>query len=123
MAEYILVDIAQQRSKLNHVTMWRMTFYSIDDGTVWEMTVDPTYKNFKRSGWDHVVESDIPYGVYGNLKRTDRISQSKLPVVSADSKAEVIYRCVDQNEALKLMEADISQRNKKTTYGDLFNAS
>lgn len=104
--EYILIDLVQQPSRLNGVRMWRLTFYCLDDGTVHEMTVDSSYDNFRRKGWDHVVTDPRPYGVYRDLKRTDRQTRSGLQVVSADSRAKCIVELEDQETALQLMEID-----------------
>jgi hypothetical protein len=124
--EYILLEITESQSRLNvGVRYWRLTFYSIDDGTFWEMTVDPTYKNFKRSGWNHVVSDPSPWGVYRDLKRTRRISSSGIPIVSADTPARIQYRCSDQQEALKLMELDYNQRHPSgaARFQELFDAT
>ena len=120
MAEYILIKKDSQRSHQNGVTMWRLTFYCIDDGTVWEMTVDATYRNFRKKGWDHVVESDCPWAVYGNLKRTERKTREGVGVVSADSLAEVIYRCTDQQQALDLVQAAEDLNQQRTTFQEFF---
>jgi hypothetical protein len=118
LMEYILFKQTEQPGK-NGVTMWRLTFYCIDDGTEWEMTCDSTYKNFKRSGWDHVCNSDDSYGVYSNLRRISRNTQAGRPVLSADSKAHIVYRCRDQEEAFQLIEADLAGRTP-TNFTDLF---
>ena len=103
--EYVLVE-QNSRPGRNAVTMWRLTFYCVDDGTLWEMTVDPTYDNFKRSGWDHVVRDENSYGVYSDLKRTRRKTREGTPIVSADSPARLIHRLEDQQQALRLVEAN-----------------
>jgi len=118
--EYILFKQDERPGK-NGTTMWRLTFYCIDDGTEWEMTCDNTFKNFKRSGWDRVCHADDSWGVYSALKRTDRKTREGTPVLSADSKAQLIYRCVDQAEALKLIEADLELRTPNQ-FGQLFDS-
>ena len=118
--EYILFKQDERPGK-NNTTMWRLTFYCIDDGTEWEMTCDNTFKNFKRSGWDRVCHSDDSWGVYSALKRTDRKTKEGTPVLSADSRAQLIYRCVDQAEALRLIEADLNLRTPNQ-FGQLFEA-
>ena len=120
--EYILLERTESQSRINvGVRYWRLTFYSIDDGTFWEMTVDPTFRNFKRSGWNHVVSDHQPWGVYSDLPRTTRVSTTGIPIVSADAPARVVYRCEDQQEALRLMEADYNLRHPEpTTFRDLF---
>jgi hypothetical protein len=119
--EYILFKQTEQPGK-NGVTMWRLSFYCIDDGTEWEMTCDNTYRNFKRSGWDHVCNSDDSYGVYQGLRRTDRKTREGVPTLTADSKAKCIYTCVDQAEAFRLIEADLAGRTP-TNFTELFHAA
>jgi hypothetical protein len=120
--EYLLVDIKQQPSRLNLVTMWRLTFYCLDDGTVWEMTCDSSYKNFKRQGWEQTVTDPNPFATYLDLKRTDRVTKEGIGVVSADSKSRVGDRLLNQDQAVDIMEFDMDKRNRKTNFGDLFSA-
>jgi len=119
MKQYVLVECNSQPSRLNSVTMWRLTFYCLDDGVISEMTVDSSYRNFRRNGWDHVVESDSPWGVYSGLTRTDRVTREGVPVLTADGAAELIYRCEDRNQALKLVEVNENERNP-SIYASLF---
>lgn len=118
--EYILIDCEQQPSRLNGVTMWRLTFQRISDNLIVEMTVDSTYRNFTKKGWNHVVASESPWGVYGNLKQTTRRTRQGTPVVSADSTAEIIYRCVDHAEALALAQASIDHNSPGDRFRGLF---
>ena len=118
---YILIERTEQPSQLNGVRMWRLTFYCVNDGTVHEMTVDPSYTNFKRSGWDHVVEDACPWGVYRDLKRTTRRTRTGLAVVSADSRAKCTFELATQTLALDLVELDQDQRTGRANqYQDLF---
>lgn len=119
--EYILFKQTEQPGK-NGVTMWRLTFYCIDDGTEWEMTCDTTYKNFKRSGWNHVCAADDSYGVYSNLKRIERRTKDGVAVVSADSRARLVYRCQNQQEAFDLIQADLDTKTP-TNFKELFHAA
>ena len=121
--EYILVNIEESTSHLNGGRYWRLTFVSIDDGTQHEMTVDPTYNNFKKSGWDHVVADPNPYGVYEGLRRTRKQTKKGIPVVSADGTARLIYRCENDAELARLVEANTASFNKPSTnFGELFDA-
>ena len=117
--KYILVECNSQPSR-NGVTMWRMTFYCLDDGSLWETTVDPTYKNFRRSGWDHIVEHDNPWGVYEGMKRTKRKTQDGTPVLSADSKPHLQIRCEDHAQARALVELN-EREIKPTPFERLFD--
>jgi hypothetical protein len=121
--EYILVDITESVSHLNGGRYWRLTFVSLDDGTTHEMTVDPAYTNFKRSGWNHIVADPYPFGVYSGLKRTKKTTAKGTPVVSADGKARIVYRCRDDTELAGLVQALAeSFTQPATTYGQLFDA-
>jgi hypothetical protein len=119
--EYILIDINQQPSRLNGVTMWRLTFYCLTDGTLHEMTVDNSYANFRRSGWNHVVTDPRPWGVYRDLKRTTRKTRRGLSVVSADSRAKCVLELDDQDLAIALVELD--QAQGINTFRDLFTVA
>jgi hypothetical protein len=114
--EYVLVD-QDQRPGRNGVDMWRLTFYCLDDKTLWEMTVDPTYDNFKRSGWDRVVRDPNSYGIYTHLKRTKRKTREGTPIVSADSPAWQTQALDNQQQALRLVELN---ENPPTPFQELF---
>ena len=121
--EYILVNIEESISHLNGGRYWRLTFVSLDDGTTHEMTVDPAYTNFKRSGWNHIVEDPYPFGVFTGLKRTTKKTKSGVPVVSADGKARIVYRCENDAELARLVEANAEQHATApaTQFGQLFD--
>lgn len=121
--QYILVNCEEGRSQLNGGRFWRLTFQSIDDGTTHEMTVDPTYNNFKKSGWDRVVTDPYPYGVYEGLKRTKKTTKRGVPVVSADGTARLIYRCADDTELAQLVQANIESFEQPTQFQELFHGS
>ena len=116
--DYILLDQTQQPGK-NGVTMHRLTFFCVDDQTIWEMTCDNTYDNFKRSGWDHVCGNEHSYGLYANLKRTKRFTREKVPIVSADSPAEIVIRFEDRQQALRIVEQLVNPAPNR--FRELFN--
>ena len=119
--EYILVNIEQGRSQLNGGEFWRLTFQSLDDGLVYEMTVDPAYNNFRRSGWNQIVTDEYPYGVYTGLKRTQKQTRRGVPIVSADGPARIIYRCANDQELARLVGANAqSFQESPTAFQELF---
>lgn len=120
--EYILVNIEQGRSQLNGGDFWRLTFQSVEDGATYEMSVDPAYNNFKRSGWNQVVTDEYPYGVYTGLRRTARRTRSGTPVVNADGRARIIYRCENDEELAQLVQAlTDSVAQPQNTFQELFS--
>ena len=83
-----------------------------------------SYEAFKRAKQKESVKainSAKRTRAAANLKRTDRVTSQGIGVVSADSLADVIYRCENHEEAVKLMETDMDNRNQTTNFKDLFN--
>lgn len=117
---YILIDIQEQPSKLNGGFMYRITWYCVEDGTYWESTVDSAYNNFKRNGWDLLVQEACPWGSYQGLARTDRVTRQGVGVVSADSRPAVKVRLEDQKQAVDLAELDLALRTRRNQFGELF---
>lgn len=117
--QYILIDL-EQRPGRNGVRFWRLTFQNLIDNHIGEMTVDATYTNFRKSGWDHVVEHATPWGVYQGLKLTKRTTREGTPVISADCRADIVYRCQDHAEALALAEASIVAESPGGRFQELF---
>lgn len=117
--QYILIDL-EQRPGRNGVTFWRLTFQNLMTNHIGEMTVDSTYKNFRKSGWDRVVEHDCPWGVYRGLKLTKRLTRDGIPVISADCEASCVHRCDSHEQALALAEASDAADSPGGRFGDLF---
>ena len=117
--EYVLVERTSRRGR-NGVTFWRFTFYCLEDGLFWETTVDNTYDNFKKSGWDHLADDPNPWGVYTGLTRTKRTTREGMPVITADSKPRVETRCESRDEAIAIVAADKGIILKKNQFGEMF---
>jgi hypothetical protein len=110
--DYILVERDQFDSRLNPGSQaWVLTFYCLSDGTFWEMTVDSSYANYRRSGWRQVVQDPAPWGIYHNLRRTDRRSRTGMPIVTADSRADRTSGFATQDLALTRMSQDYHERH------------
>jgi hypothetical protein len=120
--DYILVERESFASKINAgARVWRLTFYCLTDGTFWEMTVDSSYRNYRKKGWDHVVQDPSPWAVYQDLPRTQRTAKSGFPVVSADAEARIDLRFRDRDQALAVMSEHYQGRNPEPpAFGDLF---
>ena len=116
--EYVLIERHSQPGR-NGVTMWRLVFYSLATGDICEMTLDSSYRNFRRSGWEHVVEDPSPWGAYTDLRRTQRRTRQDRPVLTADSPARLVWRSRDLDQAWQLVEDDQRERNP-TAFERLF---
>lgn len=119
MSEWILID-RESKPGRNGVTMTRLTFQNIEDNEIAEMTLDNTYTNYKKSGWDHVAEDECPWGVYTDLRKTTRKTRTGVPVLTADSKANIIYRCENHEEALEMAQASIDMDRTPRPFDQLF---
>ena len=121
MHQYILVELSKKRSYHNACIMWQLTWYDLNTGSLAEMSVDSSYRNFRAAGWDHLVVSQCPWGVYEGLLTTDRHTRTGIPVLSADSVYSLIYRCKDHQEALKLVELDQQERTEPNHFNNLYH--
>ena len=122
--EYVLVERTSKLGK-NGVTFWRFTFYCLEDGQFWETTVDNTYDNFHKSGWNLLVDDDMPYGIYTGLTRTRRFTREGFPVITADSRPRITSRCEDYDEAMKIVceHQGIPFPGSRNQYKELFDVS
>lgn len=105
--QYLLVNIEEDLSKLNGTVYWRLTFLDVThhpEVTQWEMIVDPAYRNFARSGWDQVIRDPEPFGLYENLRATQRRTQSGTGVLTADSHPEKIAWVATHEEIFTVLE-------------------
>jgi hypothetical protein len=118
---WILTD-RESRSGRNGVEITILTFQNILTNQVAEMTLDPTYRNYHRSGWNHVVQHSCPWGIYQNLKLTARTTREGRPVLTADSAADIVYRCEDHAQAQTLAEHSRAMDQSAARYHDFFTA-
>lgn len=109
---HLLVKLQKQRSIINHCPMYRITWYDVDTGTVYETTVDESYNNFAKNGWEYLVNQANPFGAYENLKVSNKTTKLGIPVISADSRPQMIMSLRDETEALEVMEAAARQRGQ-----------
>ena len=80
--------------------MWRMTWYCIDDNTVWEMTVDESYRNWEH--WRSFVAQPT-WGIYEGLRRTGKTTREGVAVVTADRRPQLSEPMEDQDSAHDLI--------------------
>ena len=88
--EYVLADIDERLGHLNGTVFWRITWVDCQDTSIWETTVDPTYNNFTRSGWNEIVNLPEPWGVYRGLTRSNRVTGSDVGIITADSRPQLV---------------------------------
>jgi hypothetical protein len=119
-SKYILIDRTSKPGK-HGVTMWRFTFYNLEDGTYWDSTPDSSFKNWRRAGWDQLSQDPCPWGFYDNLHRTQRTTDAGKGVVSADFRPNLLHRLDNQDDALELVEINEEEiRLPPNNFRDLF---
>lgn len=115
---YILISIEQKPSKINNSTIYVITWFDEDTLDQYETIIDDSYRNFKRNGWQEILNSTHPYGRYNGLKQAMRKTQRGVKVLDADS---VPYK----TETLSVDEIiDIMNKRKgngRNTFRDLFD--
>jgi hypothetical protein len=94
--KYILAGVTPSFSQLNQCPMWRITWYCVDDDSIWEMTVDQSYRNWNH--WQPFVTTPT-WGVYSGLRRTSKTTRRGRPVVTADRCPQLVEPYQDQAEA------------------------
>jgi len=121
--EWLLVDITEDLSRLNGNVYWRLTFLNVIDNTIWETTVDGSYRNFSRSGWDRIVSDPNPWGIYSGLKRSKRTARSGNGVITADSRPEKAHPIESFEEVERVVEGiynDTVNRRQQSDFRRLF---
>ena len=104
MAEqYLLLAVTPKRGRLNENIIWNIIWFRVSDRTVWTQTLDPSYNNWQKCKWDRFVTEPV-YGLYTNLKETDRTDRDGRGVVSAD-KRPTLVEATTQNESIEIAEA------------------
>jgi hypothetical protein len=122
--EWLLVSITEDISRLNGNVYWRLTFLNVIDNTIWETTVDGTYRNFSRSGWDRIVSDPNPWAIYTGLRRSKRTARSGNGVITADSRPEKAHAIESLEEVEKIVEGiltDVTDRRNRSDFSRLFD--
>lgn len=90
MANLILTQVQRKLGKLNHEDIYDITFIDIETLEIYMTVVDSSYRNYTRSGWDRIVTSENPYGLYSGLRKTAKRNADGYTVISADSHPQLI---------------------------------
>jgi len=98
---YLLVLIERKYGHINESLIEEITWIDLEDLQQLTTTLDPTYRNYPN--WHSILTSKNPEGVYTNLKLTGRLDKNDIPVISADSKPELLIEVkpADLEELLK----------------------
>lgn len=97
MADLILTQVQRKLGRLNHEDIYDITFIDIETLEIYMTVVDSSYRNYTRSGWDRIVSSENPYGLYSGLRRTAKKNTEGFTVVSADSHPQLIEPIAQQD--------------------------
>ena len=120
--QYILVDIAEQNSRLNGGEFYRLTWVCMDDMTRWETDVQDNYRNYLKNGWRSIVHQKL-WGVYEGLTRSSRNTTRNIGVITADSKPVCVIPINRQDTAIEvvLLEQErIAQAQRNQLFDQVF---
>lgn len=119
--EYILSDIERKIGTKHNTWIWDITWVELDTLDVYMTVVDESMRNYERSGWNNIVNGDIPYGSYTGLIRTARTDKNGLKVISADSHPQLVTPLTvrEIEQLIEYQQQHIAELNQ-TTYEALF---
>jgi hypothetical protein len=109
MAEqYLLLAITPKKGRLNDDIIWHILWMKTSNLSIWTQTLDPTYNNWRKCKWDQFVTEPV-YGLYVDLKETDRTDREGRGVVSADRRPTLL-ESLTQNETISVAEALVDDK-------------
>jgi len=104
MAEqYLLLAVTPKKGHLNDNIVWTVIYMKTSDLSIWTQILDPSYGNWRKNNWDRFVTEPI-FGLYTNLKETNRTDRDGRGVVSADRRPTLV-ESLTQNETISVAEA------------------
>lgn len=112
---YLLVLVERKYGPMNQVLIEELTWIDLSDLKQLTTTLDPTYRNY--NNWHTLLTAKIPTGIYTNLDLTGRVDKNDVPVLSADSKPELLLTVDDATLEEILTEL---ARPKLTQFQKLF---
>lgn len=115
--EYILTHRTQSVGREGR-TLYRFRWTRVSDGQQFETTVDDSYRNWSRCGWNQLAQDPTPWRVYQNLTPIDRKTTQGYGVITADNRPQPIpgTDCTQQ----EAQAMSLAARGPLTTYDDLF---
>lgn len=112
---YLLVMIRRKKGYINDTIIEEITWLDLEDLGQMTTTLDPSYRNYKN--WYEILLKDHPEGIYTNLKVSGRLDRHGTPILSADSKPELLLQLDTATVEETLVELT---RPKLTKYQELF---
>jgi len=88
----ILKSCVKKNSIINGGKFWEITWLDTDTFEDYVTTVDESYSNFVRCGWDKIVNDLVPYGIYEKMKPSNKVTNKGKTVISADQKPQLITK-------------------------------
>lgn len=69
MKRYYLICITESKGYTSNKVLYTIDWIDQQSLEHLQSVIDPTFQNFQRCGWHHIVTLKSPYGLYENLKR------------------------------------------------------
>jgi len=89
-------------SKITGATYWDITWIDTETFHEYTTSVDESYDNFIRNGWDKIVSNPNPYGLYDRMNPSKKVNSKGKTIISADHEPNLIA-VVDKSEVNPLI--------------------
>ena len=89
MDRYLLLEVAPKRGRLNENIIWHLTWLNMETREVWTQTIDDSFGNWRKCKWDRFVTEPV-YGIYTNLRETERQDKNGYGVISSDQRPTLL---------------------------------
>jgi hypothetical protein len=117
---WILKKIDTKMGKKHGLPIYKLTFVDPETMMEYEMIVDEAMRNYNRCGWNNILNSDEPYGIYTGLRvKPNEKSESRKPVLTADSRVTHEMNAT-QSQAEELVRKLKNQREVGNVFDSLF---
>ncbi len=85
MTHYCLYHIEETHGFTSNKVLFTFHWFDIETLEQFETAVDPTYRNFNRCGWQHILSLENPWGVYSNLRQSRLRTRAGRGILDADT--------------------------------------
>lgn len=116
MADYILTEIEKKAGKLNGTTIYVFHWINTETLEKMESIVDTSYRNYTRCGWDRIINSPNPLGLYEGLRITPKKTNRGKKVINADS-----YPIQTEEATMDQILEIVQEISKKTARKEIKN--
>ena len=112
MKWYLLIDKRETHGYTSNQVLYTLDWIAGDNLEQLQSVIDPTYRNYKRCGWERIIEHAAPWGVYQNLLETKRSSKQGFRLIHGDSQPHWIEE-LTLDEIARYIELRLQEQTGK----------